>query len=437
MSRFSSRILQKTLRPHSAEGPPEQRGSKYRKYEFHPLMQVSIHHSYYNIPGQPCPDFEFAPTPTTQELMSNLGLLFRREPTGFLVLYDTRGTDRLLSYLRRHVDEQKEVWSWLSFMLTPQNVFFINFTDVDIGVEASEQNFYFSNQTAHEQDGRILLNPAGKDISTSLEPVLPAQVATRLDEDTLEVQVRDIANHVVLCLPRCVPRGLLRERARGPLTCQQVDDFFRKDPSPPSRRAGPRDCTDLLFVDFADLPGGRYSIDAVLNAYPLRVSLVHGVYEPVTPTPLCFIDLLFTAPSASSPGIYPVRNLFSRKEEAEIVPVHYELQFERRSTRWNYYIVPPAGAPFEHLRIIDPEHPQRDYFDGPKKEPLATGTQAYRFTAREKFALELHSSYRFQLRGRRPATLAHENVLVDRLPVASAQQVLSREASSSDIFVYL
>lgn len=410
------------------------------------LMQVDIRHGYYAEAGETgaCPDFRAAPTPPTRELMRSLGLLFLNESAGFSILYEPARAEGLYWYLRQHGTppnggKESQYWTRLSFVLSLKNLSFINFTEIPIDTNPTQQNFYFTNQDAHDlldqaapQVGPAILNKNKWVDGAALLPVEGPELRVRTPPDVKEVVVLDIAGQPVLAEFRCVPTQA----------------------SPPTQV-----CRDVVFLDFTTLPEDKYVIEYVMQpgATPLLSRPI--LYTVAEPIPLCFIDLLFTKPSETADGVYPV-GLYPEVDTNDdphkaaagnpetksgaIRPVRYMLRFEARATYWRYYIVPqPQREELEDLAIEPVGDTPPVSFSGPTRVRLATGALAYRFVSNDRLLLRQHSSYRFRLRGWTRRAPASDDILVACLPVASSKQVLPEGGTAhptetySDIYVYI
>jgi hypothetical protein len=398
-------------------------------------MQVTLRHSYYNRsdPAEACPDFTISPTTASSILMNQLGLLFKDEGTSFSILYDKLREDILLDYLRRQkgLNETGQCWTRLSFVLALNNPYFVNFTALPISLNPASQNFYLSNQQARRKpDGELRLDWGG---SGSLLPVVPVNFpAPQLDEvewrDVKEVQVRDISGELVLCKPRCVPKDLLnpkdplkKPKGLAAITCEEAEKCQGLDDKDCS-------CADTLYLDFSLLPEDKYTIDeTTFSGSPSSVQGLEVLYTTSYPTPLYFIDLLFTSPSGLDPELYPIQNLVSPAGDQTIVElINYELKFEARETFWNYYVVPPPGETLQNLEIEG--EPAMD-FAGPWDVTLSTGTPAYRFVSKKPLPFRQQSPFRFSLRGELTLT-SSIGTLIDRLPVPPIGQVLQDEVAA-------
>ena len=444
-TRNPRRAFEETLRAPFSGLAEERKGRPGRQYYYERLMQVSIRHRYYNKEGFECPDFLFLPTPAATELMTSLGLLFKNESTGFSVLYDVNRREGLFEYLRRQgrlrrlegIDDG-QVWTRLSVVLALNNACFVNFTDIPISVDPVKDNFYFSNQQAHEREGRTILNPGRRVSARELLPVVLAQVPVPVTREVREVQVRAISGEEVLCKPRCVPAGLLGTIEAAQITCAEARECGQDDPRCV--------CASKLYLDFSRLPEDKYTIQEIgYNGEPVN-DPIEVLYTTARPVPLCFIDLLFTDPAVTERpasrkqkkrGIYPIVDLWD-EAKTRVAPAHYFLEFENRSTRWNYYIVPqPQIETFEDLSIENRSLLPVS-FSGPCRVRLANGAKAYRFMSDEPLPLQQQSDLDFRLWGRHGG-MTHKGVLIERMPVASADQVipLSDEAACRDLLASL
>jgi|GEM_PF-1476593 len=419
-----------------------------RKFYYERLSRVTVRHTYYDRSQGRRPSFTARPTPTTRELMHDLGLLFRQDEHGFSILYNLKTQQDLFAFLRRQWPEALNqpqppppcwqqrvenwtpgIWARLSFVLALSDPYFLNFTQIPIDTNPGVANFFFSNQNAHETStGAVLLTPPGRNRVTGADllEVVPSQLRVEFCPDAEQLWVSSISGEVVACLPRCFELEALTRVPVDDIDCRYA---VACSPDPPEGVLQ----REQVYVNFAKLPEDKYLLEQV-DAQCQPVTCLTSEDEPgsrmpqevlyteLYPMPLCFIDLLFTNPNGQQPGIYPVRNLW-KTQETRVEEVDYVLRFTRRETWWSYYIVPqPRWEPFENLRIESRGH--RVEFAGPCCVRLADGSRAYRFVSKEPLALEQHSRYRFQLFGRRLSRNGLEETLVERLPVASNRQVL-------------
>jgi hypothetical protein len=404
-----------------------------RKFLYLRLMQVSIRHNYYNRGNGECPDFNIYPTARSAALMQNLGLLFKDEGTGFSILYDAHREDVLFRYLRRQEwpEGTQHCWTRLSFVLSLNNPYFLNFTELPIGLNTGNQNFYFTSQNARRQPGgEIILNPGAEQ---ELLTRIPVQFGVVVSNVVKEIEVQDIAQvyeqsrDTVICRPRCVPVDLLNKgRNLASITCEEAKRC--KGLHEPKSDIDPIcQCTNKIYLDFSTLPEDKYTIKQVRYPAPLPAPPDQPVlYTESYPMPFCFIDLFFTSPTGVKPKLFPVQNLFGPEKDWKIETVNYELKFERRLTYWNYFIVPQSGETLENLRI---EGEAGIQFNGPCRVYLPNGMKAYRFVSKKPLPFMQQSPYRFRLTGEIGLT-AQNSILMSRLPVASVEQVLQDELTA-------
>lgn len=395
------------------------------------LLRVTVFNTYFG-PRETgtSPTFSFRPTPSTAAFLADLGLLFQSDAVSFSVLCPRERIPLLLQYLRREraADPDHQVWTRLSVLLVLTYPYFVNVSDLPIRTNPSELNLFFSNQEAHLETGvlgSVVLNPGDFASCEQLVPVTGTQCAVETPQGVVEVQVKDLSGRVVLCVPRCVPKGIARNKPPEQLTCA---DALPGEPN--------EVCREVVYLNFSELPEDRYTICRVgvdqiaINSWPV-------LYTQLYPMPLCFVDLLLTNPTGQEPGVYPFPDLPAPGDEPKTFSaVDYRLHFERRSSLWNYYCVPPRGERYEDL-VIESEFHE---FAGPAEVILGDGRMAYAFRSREVIPLELQSPVRLRLKGR-PRQAPRSRTLVDRLPVASGPLVAPGDCheprSHSDIFVYL
>jgi hypothetical protein len=404
-----------------------------RQFYYVRLMQVSLRHTYYNRSDDQCPDFTTYPTRYSQALMKNLGLIFKDEGTSFSILYDVRRTDSLIKYLKRQEwpEGSGHCWTRLSFLLSLNNPYFLNFTDVPLSMNPVNLNFYFTNQRARRQQaGHALLDPG--------EPlmVIPIQLGIDVTDRVKEVEVQSVpqveeslhgVHEAVICKPRCVPVKLFKDPGQGAITCEQARDCKGPlEPTDPSLPITKCECTNRIYLDFSTVPEDKYTIKQVL--YPSKSKLLLPeqpvLYTESYPVPFCFVNLFLTSPTGEKPDLFPVHDLFD--DQPKINSITYDLGFERRSTYWNYFVVPAGGEPLENLKI---EGEPGISFRGPCSVVLPDFTKAYRFVSRKPLPFMEQSSFRFRLKGE-IGTTNQDTTLVERLPVASAKQVLQDELTA-------
>jgi hypothetical protein len=377
-----------------------------RRVHYGRLARVRVRHTFYNASGGECRDFSVRPTASTSALMRTLGILFKAEADGFSVLYNAGQEEQLIRALAGRRTE-RGAWTRLSFLMSLRNPLFMNFTALPAASNPCIRNFYLTNRQAHRRGRRVLLAPGRQVASAQRVRVTGGQLAQVVTEGVLGVRVLALSGEEVLWEPRC--RKVTVVEKGVPQTVDQ--------------------CTDRVFLDFSSLSEGRYTLQEVYTDGTVK-ALGDWLYTSLYPMPLCFVDLLFSDPDGAGAGIYPVvLPPPGQTEGGAVVPggVEYAMRFVRRSTWWNYFVVPEASRGelydlnIEHVRVPESEPEVR--FLGPCKVRLPGGGLAWRFLSECPLPLEQRTRLHLRLHGR-TETMTFPGVLMDRMPVASAQQVL-------------
>ncbi|WP_444997445.1 hypothetical protein [Aliikangiella sp. IMCC44359] len=389
-----------------------------RKYYYKELLRVTVAHEFYNGDDKQCPDFVFEPTPKTLQLMKNHGLLFKPNRTGFSVLYNENTQESLIRFIKSEnggLYENKGFWSRLSFLASLNNVFFINFTQLYFDTNPSVKNFYLSNVDAHNSaiQKKVILN-VERYLTQPTQPyyeLVPVQYGIKLGNAD-KIEVRDITDEIILCLPKSIPVAMTQLTRWSNLTCCQVIKFLEEYPG--------SECKDrqLVYIDFSCYPQGYYKIQWIRGEEVVFEQQV--IYNSPVSNPLCFVDLFFTQPTDdfSDTGIYPVS-----LESNSISTVQYTIQFNQRSTYWVYWFVPSSGE-LKNLRI-ESEGEQVVDFNGPYEGVLTNGKKAQWFVSKEALILQQIPDFHFKLIGKYNAEF--ETVLANPLPLASIEQVVTKE----------
>jgi hypothetical protein len=177
-----------------------------------------------------------------------------------------------------------------------------------------------------------------------------------------------------------------------------------------------------VYLGLGSLPEDKYRIEECAgepgDCYSGPAQEV--VYAWSVPSPMFFIDLLFTRPPGVTTGVYPVD-----LAEGTVTPTQYFLEFSHRSTTWNYYIV-STGKPLTDLQVETVAAPPGEpvSFIGPQSVTLTNQQKASRFVSDVSVPLQEQSDFNFQLKGKAGGLKPKGGVLVSRLPVASSLQVI-------------
>lgn len=413
--------------------------STAREFFYERLMQVVVHHEYYNENDKLCPDLLIEPTAETQQLMARIGLLFRREPHGFSVLFNTaKGRpEALLNFLARPTfevpdegdDEHHGWWKRLSFTAAPTKDTFINYTGLPLDTKPLETNFYLSNYHGRNiplepltpalrrtprvglKDGGPLSRGPYVSPADAL-PVVPAKFPLRYLPGVEEFVVLGLSGAELQCYPRCLDPEAVKQKGLDGTSCA--------DALPASQGGS---CREVAFINLTPLPLDRYTLtfhdsnratkDPTIRT-PLEV-----LYTTAHPTPLCFIDLLFARPTLESPGTYPVE----RWPTPHIKDgVRYDLNFRNRSTQWRYFVVPRGGEILEYRDLEIISHGTPVGFAPGVRHDLPNGQQALRFDSLENLPLLQRYSFHFSLEGTQ-SQFDERRTLLAKLPTPSPLQV--------------
>lgn len=403
-----------------------------RRYTFERLLSVDLRHTYFNRSEGRCPALVCRPTAATAALMRDLGLLFRDEGTSFTVLYDYNRRAQLLKAMERR--EKVGQWTWLSFVLVPDTPYFVNLTDLPSDFQPTQVNLYFNNLQAHfageppspgDQERHcagtaslpVLLNPGEHVTEASQQRVVQVQVQVPLVPGADEVVLLDLSGEEVLCRPCSIPVALLQKQSPSRITCQEARA---------ARGLGGREqhVGAFLYLDLSELPEGLYTLRQLdVAGATLHQSTL--LYTQAYPTPLAFLDLVLSKPGPGDMGLYPLCDLHLGAEQTRVVPLRAELRFERRSTRWCYYVVPPRGVRYDVLRLLDVGSPEPITFSGPVPVTVAGAGDAYLFVADRDLPLLEVPDQLLELTGSR-ARGGFESTLMSNVPVASPAMVLPR-----------
>ena len=145
------------------------------KIDFQPAFAVDIKHDYY--PDGISADFMLAPTPDCQQQLRRFGLLFKETAGGFIVLYETTGTDGPVEPKRRI-----EAPLAFSFVLWAKSPYLLNYSNLPLS-KTPEQIFYLSNRHQVLNNAQLLLSadPVGEFVSAAdLLPLRPQRFRTTL-----------------------------------------------------------------------------------------------------------------------------------------------------------------------------------------------------------------------------------------------------------------
>lgn len=400
------------------------------------LFRVIIRHGYNDASRGLCKAFKIAPSPSSADLMRSHGMVFQDTGTGFAVYIRDTQIESFVSYLRRQGWANPagvQYWSWLSFVLVPQDPFFVGITSLPIDTNPLYENLYGTNQDAHRADAVTLITSGPAMSAGDVVPVTAAQFTVAAPGPFDQVVVRDISGRVVLVVPSDADIAE-KKRELGEIT---EDDLHYP--------LGPT----YVQVDLSTLPLGlyTYNIWSVRDVESEPVTLLYTAANPGPP--LTFLDVLFSRPDASQGGIYPVPPLYTDEPiyPDDVGNVTYELRFETRQTWWQYYVVSQTpGSVLTHLEIAGDGV---TFTRAPQPVLLPNGEIATLFQSDETLAMRQIPPQRFALNGtRRDARGKVTRIHVDPLPAAPIAPVWpppldtnppgpANVTGTSEMFVYV
>ena len=148
------------------------------------------------------------------------------------------------------------------------------------------------------------------------------------------------------------------------------------------------------------------------------------IYRPADKVPIGLVDIFFTKPENAQGGIYPIIDL-DDKEKTRIKYRPYQINFEARSTTWQYFIVPPEGSRVGDLKLFN-ENNEEIEIAPPKPENVGGNPNALSTHLLTKRALSSIPSELYSLTGileKQNGFTMGEKTLVSLMPTAPVQQV--------------
>ena len=375
-----------------------------RRYFYQPLLQVTIHHRYYNGKQGTCADFTLMPTSSCRELMASLALLYKPQHNGFCVMYNEQSSQLLFNYLERQ--RAADLVSKLCFIGSNTQPYLVNFSMLDFDTNSSKRNFYLNNTQAHLQSPDTLLLTRDTFVTQATEgyfDTVPARFSMTFN-DADWIAVVDISGKEVCCYPRWVPAVLLNNSRRVPVTGAMVKKFVAQyqhlqQSSAPSEWVA----RESVMIDL--LPDG-------MGLYHLRWCKADGstageiidersvIYTDDRQNPFFMIDLLLDRPpSQADSAVNAQRGVYPLDWQQQIVTErHYQLNFNRRAVFWLYWVIPRVEHKlFCNLTIID-DATDKSAFHGPFDSGL-DGKPAWYFISKQPLALQQTPEYSFTLKG--------------------------------------
>jgi len=359
------------------------------KLSYRSLISVRFRHSYYRE-GVSQADFSVRPTQATERLLQQRGLLFKPQAGGFSVVAEVI-PDSDPPRLRRAVDSENLC---LRFLLVAQHSYLFSISQID-QYRMGRELFCFDNLRNDQGDGRLYLGDSLED--ERLGVPVPLQTS-----------------------------GVLDYRFAAPVASAQLTLFDRFDNALDTRsvQAPPGESVDEYRYDLSGIDGldtGRYRIADdhggehlfYLDSEQFGGNLF-GVIELFNRT-----DRLTSDASNQVPTDYR----FLDGDELT-GPEAYTLQFERRSTRWRYFI----NKKYDNNAIVLAQLS----VTGPVVFDRTDESNRVIFTAQDPIPLG---------EAQQAITMAHDGTAIRSLPNPSLSSPLEGSAEEgiqfSDIHVYV
>jgi hypothetical protein len=420
------------------------------QFRYERLMSLSVRHDFYGPTG-PCHDFVITPTAATQILLRNLGLVAKPRPGGFDVFYHSSRAAAIVRHLCNRRDDhgtqqfdldrlKSSSWDRLTLTFTLDNPLFTNFTEMPFTkIRPGRDCLYVSNHAAGVGDGAVRLAVDWRSAvtiqATQQVTFSPAYLHLSTPAEATQVVFYDSSG-----------RAFLRAK-KG---YKPPKPFTKPDPMPPVTGLDP---SRHAHLDMTRSAAGRYSYIATGNNKKKIGGETHFLYTGMDNAPLLMVDLFLDGPHGpvSLPKSWPQKfdkspgkDVAAKCKKRYIAARDYEIHFEARKTIWTYYIVLPSGSPASNnlsIEVVKAVPPQDD---GPpltfvRSSTTLAGRPASVFTAERPWQLQSRHNVSLRLRG------AHDSgssrILLDRLPLPSAETILPPRTADghavSEVFVYL
>ncbi|MCU0443427.1 MAG: hypothetical protein MUE85_00820 [Microscillaceae bacterium] len=344
---------------------------------YNTFLGVELSHQYF---GEEATEvFKWLPTSETAQLWRKMGLLFRLEKDGWVILNASDLRENFIKILETQSDIK------FCFYLYFNNPYFLHYTDLPL-----------------ESKGKALyLCPQKNDFLHSQESVSEADL---LPIRPTYFQINNLAKNAEIAL----------KNESGQLVFQTQTD-----------------ANGLATLDLKDTPLGRLTLfennkakDSFLYTNAPSLSghrLVAWVEIPITQAML---------------------NNYLKALKAE-EPIDYQgfkLNFKARSTYWKYYLIPKYNESLKQTSVETNDN--KINFGEPKIETAPNGLSAICFESNVPLLLQKKSPYSFQLFKKKDNKGNNVNLLLRKLPYPSIEMLkpTSREAKAkiySEMVIYV
>jgi len=416
-------------------------------------MSLTVRHEFHGL-ADACSDFTIVPTAATQTLLQNLRLIAKPRPGGIDVFYYTGQAAALLRHLQGQRDGHSHgtssaldrprlrtaSWTRLTFLFTLGNPAFTSYTDMPLSARPGSCALYLSNHVlaSDPAGGNHPPHTGARQLAVDWSQLVPLQevnfspayVSLPTPKDATRVVVYDTSGRAIMLAE---PASATTSSSSGSALPGMAGHPLRIPFAP----------GQAVYLDMSNEHAGRYSYSITTDTAGPEIAFL---YPGLQYTPLLLADLFLDGPSAGAglpitlPDALP-DDFDNDAAVKHITPIDYDICFRARQTIWTYFVVFPAGN--THIKQLAIEAGSQDVpaFDGPHSVPFAGGRTAYQFTAQAPCALRARPDIALRLRGANGHDGGASRILLDRLPLPSAElsglSPTGSEPARSDVFVYL
>jgi hypothetical protein len=343
---------------------------------YNTFLGAELSHQYFG--EEPAEVFTWSPTADTVQLWRKMGLLFRLEKDGWVILNASDLRDNFIKVLENQTDIK------FCFYLYFNNPYFLHYTNLPL--ESKGKALYLSPQKNNFLHTQKSVGEA------ELLPVRSAYFQVNLAKNA-EISLKTEAGNSVF-ETKADGNGLgiidLKEAPLGKL-------FLYENNKPKE---------SFLYLNAPSLSGQR---------------LVAWIEIPISQT---MRDNYLKALKAEEPIDYQA----------------FKLNFDARATYWKYYLIPKYNESLKQTSVETND--QQISFGEPKIENAPNGLSAICFESNVPLLLQKKSPYSFQLFKKKDNKGNNVNLLLRKLPYPSIEMLkpASREAKAkiySEMVIYV
>ena len=342
------------------------------------LIRFNFQNSYYT--GGICRDFQVRPLSETVTSMKNADLIMNRGEGSFSI-HAPSDPDRGESFVSEMVNPEFYLLFWVD--LKEQN--FLNFTELPLSPK--EGIYFFSNLDQNQND---LLHKEEAVSGADRMALRPLRFSYAFASDPNAAQPAEVK--------------VVDRKGETVLTIREAETGLGK-----------------VSIDLKPYGAGRYSLSVNGQAEESFVAAHQGISEH----PFALIEL-------GNPG-----DIIT--SDGQCNAAGYTINFSARSTTWRYYVINRKPEPIGSSAVVDVQG--KINFSGPENTSLPTGEEATAFTSGSPIALAQSPNYEFSLYDQYNAEVGIGNLLMEKLPAASPNQIVpegnSPEQIFSEIYIYV